>query len=201
MIFKRGKFELFTGGWVSCYWVPKRDDAGWSEKCMSRCNALRNGHLPERRVWALYWSVSELLLIPKEGWRRMNWKMYAEVQRPGKRAFSWEEGLSSLPESESAVANSQRGMTQDEVKNVCRGEMSWKTGIFLRGRFELFTGGWVSCCWVPKRDDAGWSENCMPRCNALKNGHISERKVWALYRRVSELLLSPKEGWRREWEE
>ena len=56
---------------------------------------------------------------------------------------------------------------------------------------------WVCCCWVPKRDDAGWSENCMPRCNALKNGHLPERKGWDLYRRVSELLLSPKEGWRR----
>ena len=25
---------------------------------------------------------------------------------------------------------------------------------------------------------------------------LPERKVWALYRRVSELFLSPKEGWR-----
>ena len=31
--------------------------------------------------------------------------------------------------------------------------MPWKTSIFLRGRFELLTGGWVSWCWVPKRDD------------------------------------------------
>ena len=157
--------------------------------------------LQERKVWALYRRVSELLLSPKEGWRRMKWKLYAEVQRPEKRASSWEEGLSSLPEGEWAVAESQRGMTQDEVKIVCQGATPWKTGIFLRGRVELFAGGWVSCCWVPKRDDAGWSENFMPRCNALKNGHLPERKGWTLYRRVSELLLSPKEGWRREWEE
>ena len=110
---------------------------------------------PEREVWALYRSVSELLLSPKEGWRRMKWKLYAEVQRPEKRASSWEEGLSSLPEGEWAVAESQRGMTQDEVKN------------------------------------------CMPRCNALKNGYPPEKKSWVLYRRMSELLLSPKEGWRR----
>ena len=32
--------------------------------------------------------------------------MYAEVQRPEKRAYSWEKGLSSLPEGESAVAES-----------------------------------------------------------------------------------------------
>ena len=111
-IFKRGKFELFTGGWVSCCWVPKRDDAGWSKNCMPRCNALKNGHLPERKGWTLYWRVSELLLSPKEGWRRMKWKLYVKVQRPEKRASSWEEGLSSLLEGEWAVAESQRGMMQ-----------------------------------------------------------------------------------------
>ena len=42
----------------------------------------------------------------------MKWKMYAEVQRPEKRASSWEEGLSSLPEGEWADAESQRGMMQ-----------------------------------------------------------------------------------------
>ena len=108
---ERGGVELFTGGWVSRYWVPKRDDAGWSKK------------------------------------------LYAKVQRPEKRASSWDEELNSLSEGEWAVAESQRGMTQDEVKIVCQGATLWKTGIFLRGRVELFTGGWVSCCWVPKRDD------------------------------------------------
>ena len=110
--------------------------------------------LQERKVWALYRRVSELLLSPKEGWRRLKWKLYAEVQRPEKRASSWEEGLSSLPEGECAVAESQRGMTQDGVEIVCRGATPWKTSIFLRRRVELFAGGWVSCCWVPKRDDA-----------------------------------------------
>ena len=60
--------------------------------------------------------------------------------------------MSSLPEDEGAVAESQRGMTQDEVKI------------------------------------------CMSRYNGLKNGYLPERKGSALYRRVSELLLSPKEG-------
>ena len=58
--------------------------------------------------------------------------------------------MSSLPESEWAVAESQRGMAQDEVKTVCWGATPWKTGIFLRGRVELFTRGWVSYCWVQK---------------------------------------------------
>ena len=116
---------------------------------------------------------------------------------PKKHDWLKGEGLSSLPEGGWAVAESQRGMTQDEVKIVCQGATPWKTGIFLRGRVELFTGRWVSCCWVPKRDDAGWSETCMPKCNALKNGYLPERKGWALYRRMSELLLSHKQGWRR----
>ena len=44
----------------------------------------------------------------------MKWKMYAEVQRPKKRASSWEEGLSFLPEGEWTGAESQRqrGMMQ-----------------------------------------------------------------------------------------
>ena len=106
-----------TGELVSCCWAPKRDDAGWSENCMPRYNALK------------------------------------------KRASSFEEGLSSLPEGEWGVAESQRGMMQDEVKIVFRGATPWKTGIFLRGRVELFTGGWVSWYWVPKRDDAEKEKN------------------------------------------
>ena len=105
------------------------------------------------------WRVSELLLSPKEGSRMIKWNYFADVQRPEKQASSWEEGLSSLPEGEWAVAESQRGMTQDEVKIVCRGATPWKTGIFLRGRVELFTRGWVSWCWVPKRDDAENEKN------------------------------------------
>ena len=124
-----------------------------------------------------------------------------ETISPEKHDSSREESLSSLSEGEWAVAKSLRGMTQDEMKIVCQGATPWKTGIFLRRRIELFTGGWVSCYWIPKRDDAGWSESCMPRCNAMRNGHLPERKGWAFYRKVSELLLSPKEGWCREWEE
>ena len=112
--------------------------------------ALRNMISWKRKGWALYRTVGELLLSPKEGWRRMKRKFYVKVQHPEKRASSWEEGLSSLPEGEWAVVESQRGMTQDEVKIVCQGATPWKTGIFLRRRVELFTGGWVSCCWVPR---------------------------------------------------
>ena len=88
-------------------------------------------------------------------------------------------GLRSLPEGEWAVDESKRGMTQDEVKIIWQDAVPWKTAIFLRGRVELFTEGWVSCCLVPKRNDAGWSENCMPRCS----------REWEEWRRE----------WRREW--
>ena len=115
--------------------------------------------LPERKGWALYWRVSELLLSPKQGWRRMKWKLYAKVQRTEKRVSSWGKGLRSLPEGEWAVAESQTGLTQDEVKIICQSATHWKTGIFLRGRVEIFTGGWVTWCWVPERDDAENEKN------------------------------------------
>ena len=50
-------------------------------------------------------------------------------------------------------------MTQHKVKLVCWCTMPWKTGISLRGRVELFTTWWVSCCWIPKRDDAKNEKN------------------------------------------
>ena len=102
---------------------------------------------------SLYWRVTELLLSSKDRWPRMKWKLYVKVQRLEKRESSWQEGFSSLLEGEWAVAESQRGMTQDKVKGVCRCETPWKMSIFLRGRVEAFTGGWMSCCWVRKRDE------------------------------------------------
>ena len=74
------------------------------------------------------------MLSPKEGWRRMNWKLYAKVKRHKKRISSWEEGLSSLPEGEWAVAESQRGMTQDEkfyakVQRPEKRASSWEEGL------------------------------------------------------------------------
>ena len=46
-------------------------------------------------------------------------------------------------------------MMQDKVKLACRGAMHWKKNIFQWGTIELFTGGWMSWYWVPKRDEAG----------------------------------------------
>ena len=40
---------------------------------------------------------------------------------PEKLDSSREEGMSSLPEGERALAESKRGVTQDQVKNVCQG--------------------------------------------------------------------------------
>ena len=67
--------------------------------------------------------------------------------------------MNTLREDEWAVTESQREMTQDEVKSVCWGAAPWKTGIFLGGRVELFTGGCVSWYWVQNRDDAEDEKN------------------------------------------
>ena len=50
-------------------------------------------------------------------------------------------------------------MTQDEVKIIYLGATPWKTGIFLRGRIGLFTGGWISWCWAQKIDEAENEKN------------------------------------------
>ena len=91
--------------------------------------------LQKRKVWALYRRVSELLLSPKEEWRKMKWKVYAKVQHPEKRVSSWEEGLSSLPEGERAVAESQRGWRRT-MGNLYAGvqrhekrSSSWEEGL------------------------------------------------------------------------
>ena len=78
---------------------------------------------------------------------------------PEKHDSSRDKGVSSLPEAEWAVAKSQRGMMQNKVKFVYQGATPWTTGIFLRKRLELFTGGWVSWCWVLKRDDTDNEKN------------------------------------------
>ena len=54
---------------------------------------------------------------------------------PEKHDSSMEERMSSLPEGEWTVAESQRGMTEDKVKSVCQGAQperrasSWKEGL------------------------------------------------------------------------
>ena len=149
--------------------------------------------LPERQGWAFYQRFSKLLLSPKGGWRRIKWNLYATVHHPEKWSSFWEEWFRSSSEGDWVFTESQRGMTQDKVKLVCQYATPWKPSIFLRGRAELLTGGWVSCCRVPKRDDTGWSEKCMPRCNALKNGNLPERKGWALWGWVS-CCRVPKRG-------
>ena len=218
---------------------PKRAQAGQCEN-INKQQALTSMIFQERKFWAIYRSMSELLLSPKEGWRRLKWTMHVEVQRPEKRASSWEEGLRALfqrvsvlllsakegwprmkwklyaevqcPEKQAssweeglsslslleggwAVAESQRGMTQDEVKNVCRGATPWKTGIFLRGRFELFTGGWVSWCWVPKRDDTENEKSSYKR----DEGNRKEKYkhfVWSnlMYKKVFHSLVKTYKG-------
>ena len=74
----------------------------------------------------------------KESPGRIIWKHYATMNFE-KHDSSREEGMSSLPEGEWAVAESQRWMTQDKVKLVCWGANPekrvsfWEEGLsFLR---------------------------------------------------------------------
>ena len=76
----------------------------------------------------------------KENPGRIIWEHYPKMS-PEKYDSYREEGMSSLPEGDWAVTGSQRGMALDRAKFACQGTMPWKTGIFLIGRFELFTGG------------------------------------------------------------
>ena len=116
----------------------KEEGGGWSENRMPRCNTLKNGHLPVWKGWALCRRVSELLLSPKVGWHRMKSKLYAKVQHPEKQASSWVEGLNSLPEGEWAFSESQRGMTQDQVKFACHGANALKNEHLLFTYYLLF---------------------------------------------------------------
>ena len=76
--------------------------------------------LSERKVWAYYRRVSELLLSPNRGMTQDEVKLYAKVQRPEKQVSFWEEGWSSLPEGEWAVAESQRmrRLTTRQTKEI-----------------------------------------------------------------------------------
>ena len=90
----------------------------------------------------------------KETPGRVMWEHYQTIS-PEKHDSLIEEKMSSLPEGKWVVAESQSNMTQDKVKSVCQGATLWIKEIFMRGRVELFTTWWVSCCWVPKRNDRG----------------------------------------------
>ena len=70
------------------------------------------------------------MLCPKEKWSRMRWKFYAKVQRPEKRASSWEEGLSSLPEGEWAGAESPKRDNAENEKNDCKTKKGKRKGKF-----------------------------------------------------------------------
>ena len=68
-------------------------------------------------------------------------------------------------------------MTQDKVKLVCQGAAPWKTSIFWKDELSsLLEGEWAG---------TGFQRGL------TQEFHSGEQ----------EALLSPKEGWSREWEE
>ena len=140
-------------------WVPKKDDAGWIENYMPRWNAIKNVYLPERKGWALYQRVSELLLSPKKRMTQDEVKIVCRGATPWKTGIFLRGRVELFTKGWMSCCWAQWEITQDKVKLVCRYAMPWKMGNFMRGRAELFTGGWVSWCWVPKRVDAENQKN------------------------------------------
>ena len=118
---------------------------------------------------------------------------------PEKYNSTKEEEMSSWPEHERALAESQRRMTQNEVKTLCQGAAPWKTGIFLRGRVELFTEGWVNCCWVPKRDDAENEKNDCKTDGGNRKGkykYLSWSNFWYIRKVFHSLLNTYKDSYK-----
>ena len=167
---------------------------------MSKSSVLKNGHVVERKDSALYRRVSELVLSLK---RKMT---QDKVKLVPQDSATWKISVFRRERIEPFTGGWMRWCWVSKKDGTLKSEISMpksnalKKGIFLRGRVKLFTGWWVSWCWVPKR----MKQNkliSMPGPSALKNGHLLERKSWTLWRRVSELVLSPKGRWRREKEE
>ena len=69
----------------------------------------------------------------KDSIDKIIWRNYTAMS-PEKHDSSREEENSSLPADKWAVAESQRGMTQDKVKIVWQGATLRKMDIYLRER-------------------------------------------------------------------
>ena len=80
---------------------------------------------------------------------------------------------------------------------MCHGAAPWKTGIFLRGRVEFFTGGWVSWCWVPKRDDTKNEKNNYKTDEGNKKGKY-KHLVWWTYIYKNIFSFSGKDSGKRK---
>ena len=125
---------------------PKRAQAGQCEN-INKQQALTNMIFQERKFWAIYRSMSELLLNPKEEWRRLKWTMNVEVQRPEKRASSWEEGLRALFQRVSVLLLSakegwprMKWKLYAEVQCPEKQASSWEEGL---SSLSLLEGGWA----------------------------------------------------------
>ena len=122
--------------------------------------ALRNMIGWKRKGWALYRTVGELLLSPKEGWRRMKRKFYVKVQHPEKRASSWEEGLSFYRRMSELLLSSKEGWRR----------MKWKLYAKVRRpekRVSSWDEGWSYLPegeWAVAESQEGWrreQEECL----------------------------------------
>ena len=81
------------------------------------------------------------------------------------------------------------------MRLVYQGAAPWKTVFFLRGRVELFAGGWVGWCWIPKKDDAENEKNDYKTDDGNKKGKY-KHLAWCnlIYKKV--FSLSSKDSYK-----
>ena len=65
---------------------------------------------------------------------------------------------------------------QDNVRAL-QNNKPCKTWFFSRGRVEFFTGGWVSCCWVPMRETQDKMKIVCPGATPWKTGIFLRGRV------------------------
>ena len=130
-------------------------------------NALKNGHLPERKGWAYYRRVNDSLKILKDLTKTcydiflvLIWSEYMCYFCVYFRIIIFSFLLMFF----SFFPNGILYIPSSVLLYVFRFNFSFCVNNGLekkekRGRVELFTGGWVSCCWIHKRDDAENEKN------------------------------------------
>ena len=157
-----------------------------------------NGYLTKKRRWVF---SPEDESADAESQREMTLekvKLILQVQCPKKHLP--ERNGWNLYRSLSELVLSRRWDDAERAELICQGATPQKTGIFLRGGFSFLLEG----KWADPESQKGMVQDkggiSMSRRSALKKEHLPKRKDLIFCRRVSNLMMSSKEGWRREWE-
>ena len=92
--------------------------------------------LPERKIWALYRMVSELLLSPKEGSCRMKWTFYEKWYLPERKGWALYLRVSKLLLSLKEGWRRMKWKLYAEVQHLKKRESSWDEGWALYRRMS-----------------------------------------------------------------